>query len=270
MRLRRKLAGFHQIRQFDNWVQVAANRIAFPNTGCIVYRLGDTEMIVDHLGGDENGLRACIASSMYRELLDAIPDRASIGTLLDIGANAGGFPLLAYLMEIPLQRVACVEMNPKVFGRLAFNLHQNLDGVSLCLINGAIAAKRGTVELGLGRGSTGQSLLDSTLAEAGRRAAIDLLTFDDIVDRAFPGAGTVDLCKVDVEGSEYEVFFGTECKASNRVRYLIIEIHDSRDHSRNALLERLRVLGFSDMSPRARAEPSVFLLRNRTPVVNRV
>jgi len=270
MRLRSKLEGFRQTRQFDNWAQVAANRIAFPNTGCIVYRLGDAEMIVDHLGGDENGLRACIASNMYRGLLDAIHDRASIRTLLDIGANGGGFSLLAYLMEIPLQRVACVEMNPKVFGRLAFNLHQNLDGVSLCLINGAIAPKRGTIELSLGRGSTGQSLLSSTLAQTSKRSAIELLTFDDVVDRAFPDAGPIDLCKVDVEGSEYQVFFGTECKASNRVRYLIIEIHDSRDYSREALLERLKALGFNDISPQGGAEQGVFLLRNRTPVAGQV
>ncbi|MBC8503337.1 MAG: hypothetical protein H8D34_00635 [Chloroflexi bacterium] len=127
-----------------------------------MYRLGDTEVVIDHLGGDANGVRACLTSSMYRSLLSAISDSDKIKTLLDIGANAGGFSLLVYLMGIPLHRVVCVEMNPRVFGRLAFNLYQNLNGVSLCLLNSAIAAKSGTAQVSFGRGSTGESLFDKS------------------------------------------------------------------------------------------------------------
>ena len=146
-----KLAGLRAIHKFDNWVQVAVNRILFTTTGCIVYRQGDVEVIVDHLGGDANGVRECLTSDMYRGLIELVVERGgNVRRVLDIGANGGGFTLLAYLMATPLSNVVCVEMNPQVFGRLAFNLYQNLHGISIRLIHGAVAATSGSIEVSLG------------------------------------------------------------------------------------------------------------------------
>lgn len=262
-----KLAGLREILAFDNFIQVAVNRILFRSTGCIVYRLDDTELIIDHLGDDANGVRACLTSSMYRSLLTAIPDRDKIKNLLDIGANAGGFSLLVYLMGIPLSRVVCIEMNPRVFGRLAFNLYQNLNGVSLCLINSAIAAKSGTTIVSLGRGCTGESLFDKSSSVGSNTVRVELLSFDDIVNRAFADSPIIDLCKIDVEGSEYEVFLGTECSTSTRIRYLIIEIHQLPGYSPEMLIKRLQELGFDDISPKDRSEQAVFLFQNRILLV---
>ena len=264
MSFKTKLAGLRAIRKFDNWVQVAVNRTFFPDTGCIVYRQGDIEVIVDHLGGDANGVRECLTSSMYRGLVASIIEKdRNVRSILDIGANGGGFSLLTYLMKIPLSRVVCVEMNPRVFGRLAFNLYQNLHGVSIILIRGAIAASAGSIDVSLGRGSTGDSLNGAHLAP-GNGDRIELLSLDDIVNRAFSDNSIIDLCKIDVEGAEYEVFLGTECTLVRRFRYLIMEIHELPGQSREGLIMRLHELGFDDISPKARSEKTVFLFQNRT------
>ncbi|MBC8503338.1 MAG: FkbM family methyltransferase [Chloroflexi bacterium] len=90
-----------------------------------------------------------------------------------------------------------------------------------------------------------------------------MLSFDDIVNRAFADSPIIDLCKVDVEGSEHEVFLGTECSTVNRIRYLIIEIHPLPTYSPEMLIKRLQELGFEDISPKVRPEQAVFLFKNR-------
>lgn len=264
MSFKTKLAGLRAIRKFDNWVQVAVNRTFFPDTGCIVYRQGDIEVIVDHLGGDANGVRECLTSNMYKGLIASISEKdGRVQNILDIGANGGGFTLLAYLMGVPLRNVVCVEMNPRVFGRLAFNLYQNLHGASINLIHGAIAASSGSIEVSFGRGSTGDTLNGASLVP-GNVDRIELLSLDDIVNRAFSDNTIIDLCKIDVEGAEYEVFLGTECTLVRRFRYLIMEIHELVGQSREGLIMRLHDLGFDDISPEARPEKAVFLFQNRT------
>lgn len=265
MTLKTKLAGVRAIRQFDNWIQIIVNRLMFPGTGCIVYRKGDVEMIVDHLGGDANGVRECLTSPMYRDLIEILVKRSAkkIRNVLDIGANGGGFALLNHLMGVPLKQLVCVEMNPRVFGRLSFNLYQNLRGVSLTLIQGAIAAKPGSVEVSLGRGSTGESLVSET-SNPGKAEQIKLLSLDDIVTQSFANDAFIDLCKIDVEGAEYEVFLKAECKSACRIYYLIIEIHTVVDFSRDDLIARLNSLGFDDISPKPKSEEAVFLFQNRT------
>lgn len=264
MTFKTKIAGLRAIRQFDNWIQVIANRILFPNTGCIVYRQGNVEAIVDHFGGDANGVRECLTSPMYRNLIASIVDRGgNVRNILDIGANGGGFALLTYLMGIPLLQVVCVEMNPRVFGRLSFNLYQNLRGVSINLIHGAIAARSGSIELSLGRGSTGETLFGASLVR-GNVGKIELLSLDDIIARAFRDSSVIDLCKIDVEGAEYEVFLGVDCNSVRRILYLIIEIHAMPGQSQNGLIKRLHDLGFDDITPKERLEQTVFLFQNRT------
>jgi len=120
MHIKSKLRGLKEITKYDNWLQVAINRIFFPKTGCIIYRLDNLEIIVDHLGGDANGVRECLTSTMYSDLIETVvKDGGIIRNLIDIGANGGGFTLLSYLMGLPLKQVICVEMNPRVFGRLS-------------------------------------------------------------------------------------------------------------------------------------------------------
>jgi FkbM family methyltransferase len=200
---------------------------------------------------------------MYRTLITSVIERGcQIRNILDIGANGGGFTLLAYFMGIPINQVVCVEMNPRVFGRLAFNLYQNLHNVSLVLINGAIAANSGSIEVSLGRGSTGETLHSNSVI-AGNVDKIQLLSLDDIVNRAFTDNSVIDLCKIDVEGWEYEVFLGTECTLARRFRYLIMEIHAVPGKAKEELIMRLNALGFDDISPKERSERDVFLFQNR-------
>jgi FkbM family methyltransferase len=265
MQIKQKLHGLKAMTKFDNWLQVVINRLIFTKTGCIVYRIDELEIIVDQLGGDANGVRECLTSKMYSDLIEVIvKDGGEIRNLIDIGANGGGFTLLSCLMGLPLKQIICVEMNSHVFGRLSFNLFQNLKGISLTLINGAIAEKSGDLEVSLSRGSTGDSILSCGGEET---VQIKKLSFNDIIKLI--SDTTVDLCKIDVEGAEYEVIMGEECSSITRLRYLIMEIHEVADYTPETLILRLHNLGFIDISPINRTEQAVYLFRNnRFPISN--
>ncbi len=258
-----KVAGLAAMIWFDNWWQIIVNRILFPRTGCIVYRKADTEMIIDHLGGDANGVRECLAGNMYRPLIEYVVQDTGgdIKTLIDIGANGGGFTLLCQNMGLPLTDVTCVEMNPRVFGRLSFNLFQNLYGISIQAIQGALANEPGIYEIPLGRGSTGENLAARERIPSERNDHIRCLTLSNIIDHT--DKIIIDLLKIDVEGVEHEVFSGDSCDSIKKVRYLIMEIHDVSGYSSETLLVRLKELGFDDVSPANRAEPAVFVFKNR-------
>ena len=112
------------------------------------------------------------------------------------------------------------------------------------------------MEVALGRGSTGDSLL--TLGGIGVK--IPLLSFDDISNPI--SDTTIDLCKIDVEGAEYEVIMGENCNTISRLRYLIMEIHEVSGYTPESLIMRLNNLGFDDISPINRSERAVYLFRN--------
>jgi hypothetical protein len=86
------------------------------------------------------------------------------------------------------------------------------------------------------------------------------VTFDELFHEYFGGEGVVDLCKMDVECAEYEVFGSPGHGSIARCRWLIIEIHEMPGHSRAEVVSEISSLGF-EMLPRG-SDPSVYAFRN--------
>ena len=78
---------------------------------------------------------------------------------------------------------------------------------------------------------------------ASEDAVIEVLTLDEIMHRGF-GDGAVDLCKMDVEGAEYEVLLGGSSASLRSVHYLVIEIHAAELTQQDSLLTKLSSIGF--------------------------
>ncbi|MDW8468725.1 MAG: hypothetical protein RML56_06820 [Burkholderiales bacterium] len=96
---------------------------------------------------------------------------------MDLGASNGGFPLLLKSMGITPAEIVAVEMNPRTFRRMRFNIESNFD-CPLRLLNAAVGAHSGTVPVRLGHGSTGDSLF---ACEGGSTEDIRMMTLDEIV-----------------------------------------------------------------------------------------
>jgi FkbM family methyltransferase len=240
-----KLRGLADILVFDNWPMLLFGRLFDRKTGFVVYRKKGLDILIDHLGGDENGTRTCIASDMYRKYLPSFAV-AGPANVLDLGANGGGFPLMLRIAGIEMASAVCVEMNPLTFLRLQVNLTTNL-GSSAIAINAAVCGmpQDSNILLKPSRGSTGESIYTGRVDSNMSHVSVRTTTLQALCDQYFKNE-VVDICKIDIEGAEYELFASSPDEAVQRIRYLIIEFHDSSKTP--ALIKRIAALGFVDIT----------------------
>jgi FkbM family methyltransferase len=134
---------------------------------------------------------------------------ARAGTVLDVGAHVGFYALLAAHAN-PKGRVFAFEPHPSVYERLIRNL--SLNGVeNVRCVQGACGARAGTATLYEveGRGIPSGSTLESGFMKREwgiRSRAVSVLMLDEFVAGA--DLGTVDLVKLDTEGTEPQVLEG--------------------------------------------------------------
>ena len=230
-----------EILAFDNRWPLLADSLIGPK-GLRIYRLDGIEAVADHKTGDHlGGIRTVFATNEYRRLLRQIPVQ-DIRTVLDLGAHIGTFILLARTLGAPLNHPVCVEPDSRSREKLRFNLQHN--GITAEIFAGAVSDNAGTVHLHKGLTSTGSSLLSDFPNLCGETIEVEAVTLDKLVDRYFQEQ-TVDLCKVDIEGAEFDVVLGEHSRALDRCRYLICEIHPTPPHKSVQLVESLRRRGFA-------------------------
>jgi FkbM family methyltransferase len=247
MSLRTKWAGFREMLLFDNWRQLIVDRALF-GSSLMIYEFKGMELIADHEGGDAVGLRAVLVSGMYDQWLNkmTLPSEVCIA---DFGANCGAFPVLVRSAGIVIRCALCVEMNPNTFARLEFNMRRNFPEHSVLCENCAIAGKSGHLELYFGAGSTSDSIKGCTaVAGERRKSTVTAMSFDEILNTRLPNE-VIDICKVDVEGAEYDIFLTGPCASLDRVRYLLMEVHgvDQSGSRQPELIDSILARGFSEI-----------------------
>lgn len=159
----------------------------------------------------------------HPELMAAIAALGRGDVVVDVGANAGLYSVLAARAVAPGGRVYAFEPSRDEFARLAWAISANgLDNVIAA--NVALADRRGAVgfvsgpsdHTGLHRlEAAGEAPTTSVWAERG--------------DRAIPLADgeNVALLKIDVEGAELSVLRGfDEWLAARRIECLVVEVTD--------------------------------------------
>jgi len=244
MGIAQKISGFRTLLQFDNWPVLMLARVFDRRTGLVTYRKGSLEVLVDHHGGDENGTRACLVSDMYRKHLQVMGLSGPL-RVLDLGANGGGFPLMLLLDGFDVVQAVCVEMSPSTAQRLIVNLDTNLNERAVG-INAAVCGAKAQPEILIERtrGGTGLSMYAGTSPTT--RVAVPTVTMSALCERYFQGT-FIDLCKIDIEGAEYDALETAPDEVLSKIRNLIIEFHDP---SRTPhLIRRLLDVGFREISP---------------------
>jgi FkbM family methyltransferase len=248
MFIKNRFAGLQAVLYFDNWPMLLLGRVFDRGTAFVIYRKKGLNILVDHHGGDASGTRGCIVGDMYRRYLPSIALSGKL-RVMDIGANGGGFPLLLRLEGAEFARVVSVEMNPLTFQRMQLNVAANI-GPAAVAINAAVCGEGQPTEIFLSptRGGPGESMYDLRADASAAHVSVPTTTLPSIYERYFAGQ-TIDICKIDIEGAEYEVFESTTDELLGKIRHLIVEFHDPARTP--ALLERIRSLGFQEISDKS-------------------
>jgi FkbM family methyltransferase len=257
--------GFRDLLKFDNWMQLIVNRLLFRSQSLVVYKRGEIEFLIDHDGGDQCGTRACLVTDMYSRYFHLLPRDRPLN-VLDLGANGGGLPLCLHEKGFRFNSLGCVEMNPATFARLQFNISKNIPAHAKHLVNAAAYKSDGTLSLSLGKGGTNDSIHGGGTADGKGEQSIPTRSFDSIAEECFHGV-QIDLCKMDIEGAEFEVVLSSTAKRLKTVRFLLIEIHPHPNQSTIGLLEALHGAGFKELCREQETSDtcSVHLLENSAP-----
>ena len=251
---------------FDNWPMLMVPRLFDRKTGLVTYRKQGLEILVDHRGGDEAGTRACITSDMYSRYVRSfeLPETINV---LDLGANGGGFPLMLYLLHIKIAKAVCVEMNPLTARRLAVNLSLNVGPAGIA-VNKAICdgdSHGSEIMMKASRGSTSESIFRDQTSERPDSYSVRTSSLAVLCSEYFKDS-SIDICKIDIEGAEYEVFQSAPDDVLLKFRYLIIELHDAAQTP--SFLKKITTLGFRDITndaaSRTSANTEVRVLRGTT------
>jgi FkbM family methyltransferase len=149
---------------------------------------------------------------------------ADCRTVIDAGANIGLFALWA-ARQLPAARIVSLEPFPQTFQLLQQNIRANSLQDRILLLQRALAADNGERRMsgfgespnhrlilagGNGDGSTTVTVACSTLADLLREQRLESL----------------DLLKLDVEGSEWEILFATPPAVLKTIRHIVLEYHE--------------------------------------------
>lgn len=259
MSLATKLRGLREVWAFDNRLWLFVTKTLFRREHLHIYRYKGMDILVDHAGGDANGAREVLTSPMYSRFIPTM-ELDGPQNVLDIGASNGGFPLLLASKGVRLKRLVSVELNPRTFTRLHFNLNRNLD-CEIKALNAAVCGERRTINVSLGNGGVSDSIYRGAENGEERPYDIDGVTFDDLYEKYFDGE-TVDVCKIDIEGAEFEIFATPGHRHLAKCRYLIIEIHEGDGRTTAQILPQIEALGFVRQETEPDADPNVHFFIN--------
>jgi FkbM family methyltransferase len=255
MSLKTKLSGLAACWRFDNRWQLLMDRLVFRGSRFVPHRLHGVDLVVDQKGGDECGIRPCLVEGMYDPFLEAAGAfRCSKPlNIADLGANAGGFSLIFATKNVPVRKIAAVEMNPLTYSRMRLNV-LTAYGPQAEPINAAIGAASGMASVPFSFGGTGDVVRSS---EGSSSFEVPVVTFDEFIQTSFAG-GSVDVVKMDIEGSEWGVVDSKTCSQLQNCSALIVEIHEVGGRTAPEFIEAMVALGFQLSEVRNPRERDVY------------
>jgi FkbM family methyltransferase len=173
---------------------------------------------------------------------DALVPMMRGGTVVEIGAHKGYFTLLAASVA---ERVLVFEPDARNFAALQKNLALN-GGGNVTAVPKAVSSTSGT------RTFTVSSITDarhtffpSDFSGTGKAVEVECTTLTDIIEGH--RLESVDVLKLDCEGSEYDVLLGCDRDTIRRIRGIVLEVHESLEigHRAAELIEFLESHGFT-------------------------
>lgn len=159
-------------------------------------------------------------------------------TVFDVGANIGVFTVLLAKQGA---KVFSFEPNPDSCSRLSRNVATNNLSDRVRVFPTALGDKHGTGKLCVINGGTTGGMIAPLNGNSASGVEVPIATLDEVASSLSPS--TIDLMKIDAEGSEVAILRGGE-QTLDRVQRIIVEYH-SRELLRQ-VREILTRKGFSE------------------------
>ncbi|MFM9946701.1 MAG: FkbM family methyltransferase [Saprospiraceae bacterium] len=172
-----------------------------------------------------------------------------VNTIIDAGANIG-FTSVFFARMFPEARIIAIEPDTGNFEKLQQNT-AHLPQVK-CLMTGLWHRQASLVVKDGGYGAYGFTVEE---VPAGYPGALHAIALDDLVHEY--GISVIDILKIDIEGSEKEVFSANIQKWLPMTKCLIIELHDRKRKGCSQAV--FTALQHGDFSMEVRGENLLFL-----------
>jgi FkbM family methyltransferase len=171
--------------------------------------------------------------TFLKKIYEPFPEFAleNCRVILDCGANIGIFTLKYALSGT--NRIISIEPNPLAFNRLRKNIAAN-HITNVTALNMGLSSSGGTAKLHWGHSTLGGSI-NKQEDKSENIVDIELTTLDDIVEEY--DITSVDLLKIDDEGSEHDALTAAE-KTLSMTKRVILEYHsnDLKDQCKTLLV----------------------------------
>lgn len=174
---------------------------------------------------------------IYRPLLPLLKEHT---TALDIGGNIG---LVSMYLSHYFEKVITLEPSSEHFD--AFNRNLQINNITnVTPINKALYIKNGKFPFGGPiKNKTMRSLHMATWPEGKQEEVVDAITLDTLFEEQ--KIDHVDLLKLDIEGSEFEVLAHSSFKkVAPKIDVIIGEFHKWAGRHPNQIREALELNGF--------------------------
>lgn len=157
----------------------------------------------------------------YREVYGLNPSVfKNAEVIIDLGSNTG-LSALYFLDKCPHAKIICAEPDPDNFAILQRNLLPFTDFSRAYLHEAAVMAEAGTVYL-----QKEKIKYNSNVVKNSYEKNTNAITVNGLID--IHGINSIDLIKIDIEGSEKNLF-SSNTEWLTKTKYLVLEFHSDED-----------------------------------------
>ncbi len=194
-----------------------------------IYAIGNNRFWVRKNTSDVFVLKEVFTSKVYGE--------RPRGIVVDIGANIGAFSVYSGGTS---DRVFAFEPEPSNYRQLLKNVQLNKLSDKITVRNVAVGSEDKSVCIYEGRFNKGASTIVHPFAGVGK--PVEMRSLAGLMDDL--GIHKIDLLKIDIEGSEYDVVYGLPKVRFKEIDNIILEYHYVAGESPSHLASYLTSLGY--------------------------
>jgi FkbM family methyltransferase len=215
------------------------------NTNKNIYRLKNgIEVIFKPKTLDLMVIRECLINNLYIKYIR----EKNLDTVLDLGSHKGYFITGLLSHGVNIKRAICVDPLAENIDIFKKNIKANKDFFKkiesgVIFESSAISLETGKRGFFITKNSVNHSLNDpSKYDEVIKNVVVDTISIKDLFNKY--KLSSISLIKIDIEGTEFDLFRSKDYELLLKTKYLVMEIHPNEKDLSTEIIEKLINSGF--------------------------